>query len=169
MTTELSNRAKVRLWVRERIQGEEEVSLPELANEAIQVLGGDRKFITAFANECLHDMVLELASQVIKQTRGLIKIGDVVTDVEGVKRRARKQSVFANWLEHVGDRHVRLLDMTREDLLSAADERQTRGERELEVAALWRTLAQRLEGGQAVKDRFSAEEIEGIQRGLLNS
>lgn len=165
MTTEISSRSKVRQWVRESIEGREEVRIPDLVNEAVKVFNKDRKFLTALANETLRDMVYELARTAVGNSR-LITLGDEAVNLEGVKRRARTHSVFASWLEHAGDHHVRLLDMTREDLLVAADEREKRGQHEVRLAALWRTIANGLEGGQTVGSKYTAEEIEDMQAGL---
>lgn len=167
-TQELSSRAKVRQWVREYIDGKEEVQLPELTNTAVFELGKDKKFLTLLATETLRDMVYEIAKSVVHSSR-LIVLGDEAVSRDEVKRRSRGHSVFRDWLEHVGDRHIRLLEMTREELLVAADEREKRGRHEIELASLWRTLAQQLEGGQTVGSKYTPEAIEEMHEGLANA
>jgi hypothetical protein len=168
MTTEQSSRSRVRQWVREHVEGEAEIVIPDLVNDAVSAFSKDRKFLTALATETLRDMIYRQAVEEISRSRMFI-LGDVAVDREGVKQRARKQSAFASWLEHVGDRHVRLMDMTHEDLLAAASEREKRGQHELGIATLWRTLANQLEGGQTVSTKFTAEEIEAMQQGMAHS
>lgn len=166
MTTEQSSRARVAQWVREHIEGKDEVRVPDLVDAAIATFSKDRRFLTSLANETLREMVYRQAVQTLSTSRSFISAGDVALTREGIKERARKHSVFANWLEHAGDRHVRLMDMTREDLLIAANEREKRGSHEMQLAALWRTIANGLEGGQTVSSKYSAQDIEGMLGGL---
>jgi hypothetical protein len=169
MTAEISNRAKVRLWVRDQIKDREEVHIPTIAEDGVRALSKDRRFLAALASEMLRDMIYDLARQEISHTRGFIQIGDSAVDREGLQKRVRAHNVFRGWLEHVGDKHVRLLEMTHEDLMVAADEREKRGTHEIEIAALWRTIANQLEGGQTVGSRFSEEEIDRMYSGLNHS
>jgi hypothetical protein len=166
MTTEISSRAKVRQWVREHIEGEEEVRIPDLVNDAVRDFGKDRKFLTALANEALRDMVHDLVQSQVGRSRSLYLVGDTALDRKGIRKSARKQSVFASWLEHAGDRHFRLMDCGREELLIAAEERAKRGNHDLGLAALWRTLAEQLEGGQVLREKFTPEQIEELYEGL---
>lgn len=169
MTTELSSKARIRQWVREEIEGKEEVQLPELASKAIDTFKKDTKFLRQLAEESLRAMVYQLAYQAVQQTRGMWMAGDTAVTKEAIRQRARKHSLFRDWLEHVNDKHIRLMDMTREELLIAADEREKRGKHEIGLAALWRTLAERLEGGETVGNRYTPDEIEAMHRGIDNA
>lgn len=169
MINEVSSRTRVRQWVREQIEGREEVRIPDLAQDAVQAFRKDTKFLRQLAEESLRAMVYDLAQRTVEQTRGMWIAGDDIVTKEAIKKRANSHSVFRDWLEHVGDKHVRLLDMTREDLFVAADEREKRGQHEIELAALWRTLAQRLEGGETVGSKYTVDEIESMRRGISNA
>lgn len=165
-TTEQSARSRIRQWALTHIEGQEEVQVPVLVDEAIASLGKDRKLIAELGRESLREIMYRQLISAISSTRNFVTTGDVALTVGGVKEKARRHSVFASWLEHVGDHHVRLMDATREDLLLAADEREKRGNTELGIARLWRTVANGLEGGQTVGSKYSAEEIESMHRGL---
>ncbi len=167
-TKERSIRSRVREWVQNEIKDETEVSIPTLTASALAHFRGDQAFIQGLMQEMLRPMVYELALAVVQSSRGsLVTLGDTIVTRDEVAKKARTRNVWGTWLEHAGDRHVALLDMTREDLLLAATERQDRGEHELELAKLWRKLADGLEGGQVVRERFSAEEIEKVRAALM--
>lgn len=163
-----NTRAILARWVREHIDQEAEVNLPELVNEAITHFSADKTFLTRFLRENIRALIYDLVQGMVASSRGVdrVLLGDTVTTSDKITKRARSASVFSNWLEHVDNHHVRLLDMTREELLIAATERIARGEAELHLANLWRTLAEDLEGGQRVRERFTAEEIEQVHASL---
>ena len=165
---QVSSRTRVRQWVRDHVAGKEEIRIPDVVDAAVKDFSRDRKFLTALATESLRDMVYEITKDTIGRSR-MILLGEVGTNHDGVKRRARTHTVFRDWLERVGDHHVRLLDMTREDLLVAADERQKRGQHEVAIAALWRTIANGLEGGQVVGTKYTADEIAAMQEGVSHA
>lgn len=158
-----SAKAKIRRLVKERISGEDEFSLPDLASEVVSLVKSDRVFLDSFLDEFLREAVYEYTQHYVAKTRnGFIMLGDIATTREGLEARASRNSIFNDWLEHSGSRMVRLMKMTREDLLAAESERRERGEREIRLANTWRALAVRLEGGQRVEEVFTVEEVEKI-------
>ncbi len=160
---EKSANSRVREWVREAIATREDFNIPVLVDECIADLGGDASFVRTLLQENLKPLVYSVIQMQVGQSRHLVALGDDVVQKGEVAKRATRISAFASWLEHAGDRHVQLLEMTREDLLIAAAEREQRGQHELGIAKLWRSLANKLEGGQKVSEVFSAEEIEKLQ------
>lgn len=164
---------RIRQWMRAQIEATlaagEAAELPKLAAMAEAALLSDEQF-----NRQIGDMVRILAVKAGRELfsgsrhdSGPVLFGDAVMEREQAEEEAAKGarqnkalSRWATWVEHAGTRYVPLMRMAREDLLSAAAEREKRSETERETAALWRALAQRLEGGQAVGDKFTAEEIE---------
>lgn len=76
-----------------------------------------------------------------------------------VRHEERIAAFLANWREHVGDRHIRLGDMTRDDLLQAAAERKARGAVELQRAQTLERLAQPLRDGQTVSEGWSPDAL----------
>jgi aromatic ring-cleaving dioxygenase len=163
-----SPRAQVARWVRAQIADREEVSIPDLRNQAIEHFEKDRAFmrslLTAFMRTSLYDIV----QHVVGSTRGLTLLGDTVVTEDGIDQRvsAARASRWDRWLEHVGDKHLRLMDMTREDVLQAITEREQRIESERSVVRILSAIYARLEGGQRVRERFTAAEIEQLRRSL---
>lgn len=163
----MSAKSQLRQWVREQLELQDEIVLPDLSREAARVFGKDPEFVHQLMEDTLPELIYEIVSRVLRETRDdRILLGDTITTREGVDVRARRHSVFLNWYEHIERGHVKLMEMTREDLLEAAKEREERGQHELGIARLWRTIAEQLEGGQKVSTRFTSEEIERLQEGL---
>lgn len=162
-TTENSARSRIREIVRNRIEAEDEISLPELTDALVTLLRGDEQFMDEFVAEALRSEVYAQVSAAVAGSRRLVQVGDFAMTSEAIEKRAQAfASRFLGWFEHSGARHVRLMDMTREDLLTSASERRKRGQREYSIAALWTQLASGLEGGQRVEERFTAAEIEAL-------
>lgn len=165
---EKSTRARLSEWVSAELVGAEEIQIPALTEKAMRHFADDKGFVSALLRENVRSLIYEVVQTVVGKSRGeLVQLGDAVVDATEFKARARRRSTFENWLEHVGDHHVRLLDMSREELLIAAKERTDRGKHELELARLWRAMAQRLEGGQQVREVFTAAEIESLRASLI--
>lgn len=170
-------RQQVRTWAKEQITHDREISIPDLATECVQFFRQDHAFVDALLNETIRAMCYEQIRIVVQDTRRecpgpapIIMAGDRIVSrgqiLEAGKAFAQR---WATWLEHVGDRHVRLLDMTSADLRTAAAERRKRADHELTVVALWDTLARRLKPDETVGKRFSVEDIERINQQLQNS
>lgn len=167
---ELSTKAELTRWVRDEISGKAVVQLPELTNRAVAHFSNDPEFVARLMDEMFRPMVYDIAKRVMQTTRpagGIIQMGDTLTTREAAREAASKmQNRWTRWLEHVDSRHVRLTDMTKADLLTAAKERRRRGDSEYELAALWEALAERLEGTERVGERFSVAEIERVRMSL---
>ncbi len=171
MTTKMKEKQSAKLtlkkWVRDHIETVEQVSIPDLAAEALKVFRKDSDFLTAFVHEFLHDVVYDVARREIASTRRFIMTDDDhgITK-EGVKAKVKDSTPFRNWLERVGDTHMNLMSMTREHLLVAADERDARGVHELKLARTWRKLADGLDAEQRVSEKYTEEEIGKIFDGM---
>jgi hypothetical protein len=157
---ELSAKAEIRRWIRQRLREETEIKLPELAKEAELYFLADSFFTTKLIKETLTSLIYELVQALVGETRYLV--GEEVVDREGIKERARAHPVFEAWMEHANDRHIRFMEMTREQVLKAAEERERRGWHELQLGTLFRGVAAQLEEGEQVKDRFTAQEIDDM-------
>jgi hypothetical protein len=159
----VSARGRIRELVKIRIDGAEEFSIPTLTDSVIALLSGDDDFMKEFIQTTLRHEVYTQVAAAVAASRKLVQLGDEVLTPGAIERRAERfASRFLGWYEHAGNRHVNVMEMTREDLLIAAAERSSRGNHELRIAALWTQMADGLEGGQRVQDRFTAEEIEGL-------
>lgn len=157
--------ATVRAWYREQIKGKTSFNLTELADQAATAFLVDEDFMRRLFKEYTGPAFYEVAGDVVNATRGrAFLIGDQVLSLEEKVARAKKESTkFIDWMEHSGQRHIKLEEMTKADLLQAAEERYARGRREFHFANLWVNLANQLDDGQRVKDRFSPEVIAQIE------
>lgn len=164
MTTETANpRSELRAWLRDAIKDAEEVHLPSLTESAMSWFGTQDGLREALSEQLLRQAVYQEAQGVVGLARSrTMHNGEALTEEEFEKKRSRFATRFLSWYEHVGDKHVRLMDADRTYLLAAAKLRRDRGVHELHLAVLFEEMADGLEGGQKVADRFSAEEIEAM-------
>lgn len=163
-----SPRRQVRTWLREQIADQTEVEIAVLYRRMIAHFAEDPTFVRAWLAETLPAVAYEETRSIVGDTRGgHVLFGDVLLSREATDRRlAASRPRWQLWLEHVGDRHVRLVEMTRNDLLAAASIRRERGETEIRYAELWEELASRLSGKKRVGDVFTSEEIDALARSL---
>lgn len=160
-------RKQVRAWVRDRIDGESSVEVSSLYREMVTHFSQDREFVAAWLSETLPAVAYDETLRVCAQTRGHILFGDEILSRDETETRLKEvRPRWQAWLEHVGDRHVRLLDMTKEELRTAATLRRQRGETELRYAELWDELASHLRGKKKVSDVFTVEQIEDLAASL---
>lgn len=152
--------------VRKLVAGQSSFKLPEIAKEALAIARKDRVRYRAWLTASEYREAYGQVREVVRESRtvtGLRIVGDAAFTPEGAADAfSGRFSGFWNWAEHAGDRHVELPEMTREDLLVAADERQARGDHELTMAKFLRTIANGLEGGQIVSERFSEADVKSI-------
>lgn len=160
----MSARSEIRSFVRNLVTDEQEVSAPELVNRAIENFASNEEFVRQLFTEAFHDIVYAEVQAVIAETR-IIRVPGYTFTQEELSKRVAKHSVFKNWLEHSGERHIRVMDMTKEDLLVAASERESRGERELKLANLWRSIAGELNNGEKVSTKFTSEDLDQLYAG----
>lgn len=161
---DLSPRARVRLWIKDQVKDEAVVQLPDLTDRAVGHFSKQRKFVAEFLSEQLRPIIYQETRRVIAQTREVVLHGDDLIDRGELEKRGQRLiSKWGNWTEHVGDRHLRLADMTRADLLVAAAEREARGAAEYAIGQHWRALASRLGDTERVGERFTDDEIEAVR------
>lgn len=164
---EPSTRGRIRAWVRAAIADKPAVKLPELTRDLVARFADDREFVMAWLAETLPAVAYEEVQAVCAATRAHIVFGDeVVSRAEFGEHVRQQRPRWQAWLEHVGDRHVRLWEMRRDDLLAAAAEREARGAEEYRRAVLWRELAARLRGRKTVGEVFTEEEIDVLAASL---
>lgn len=164
MRTE-STRARVRSWVLAKVKKEAEVEIPELAREAIQYFSKDADFKQSLFEESLYSMVYDLAQGAVSSTR----ISNP-PEIEGEQGDgAPPVSVFYRWFEHCGTRHVAVLNMSRDDLKLAEQERRERGDKEIAIANLWKYVREHMKSSdEQVSDRFSSAQLEVLHRRFLS-
>ena len=161
---EESARSKLRQWIRQVTENRDNLRLPDIVTEAVSEFRGDAEFVQRFYEESFTAMVYEVAQEYMAGNRAQY-IQQVTRSIQEGKQP--RSGVFANWMEHAGDRHISLMEMTRRDLYLAAEERQQRGDHELSLATLWRQMAGRLTSpNMKVKTKFKEEEIQRLFEGL---
>lgn len=161
-------RKQMRGWLRDEIEGKDEIALPDLANRAVLHFATNPTFVQGFMEEQLQPIVHTMAQQVMAESRPtpVLSFTDTVMTSEKFEEKvaAFKTTVWGNWMEHAGSRHVRLLRMDSTDLRMAAAERRGRGRTEFKFATLFDQIADGLEGGQVAEDRFTVDEIDALYR-----
>ncbi len=159
-----SSRAIVRHWLREQLDGQDEIQVPELTTKAIAHFKGDIAFMQLLIQETLPSTVAELAYDVLTRIRGsAIRMGDALVTREGFQERVHR-SKFRDWMEHAGDRHISLLKLTKQTGQVVVAERRARSDEEHRRADFIERLIKPLRGKQTVGDRWSEEQIEQIRR-----
>jgi hypothetical protein len=159
-----SVRATVRNWIMARVTKEGEVELPDLAKSAIAHFGRDSHFKQQLFEESLYQLVYDLGQKALQTSRRVDP--DIVPEREDGKI---VRSIFAKWMEHAGDHHVAVLQMSKEDLKLAEAERRERGAHETAIANLWRYLREHMKGSdEIVADRFTSAQIETLYRRFVS-
>lgn len=167
MAKRKQTRSEVAAWVRSELDGRDAISLPSLANKAVRHFSKDQVFVQAFLTENLREMIYELAGNTVRATH--IRMGDQLVTPAEVEERAEKltrKSGWESWLEHTGTRHVRLMEMTADDLAGAILQRQKRVDTEVGIINLWSAIKMQLEPGEKVGDRFTTADIDRIKASL---
>jgi hypothetical protein len=168
---EPSARVLVRGWLRQHMEAERKArggfELPTVVDAAVAHFKPQAEVVEVFLRECFRPLVYDEAQRMVGSDRqrddadALIVTGDKVVSRQAL---AAKATAFAkrweHFTEHAGERHVVVFEMTKADLLTAADARERQAQPHLVYARLWRNLAADLQDGQRVRDRFSALELE---------
>lgn len=161
-------RAQIARFVRAKIASEERIEIADLVEMVIGHFGHDQLFVDTLLREQLSPIVYTIAQNVVAQTRsGTILVGTTLTTASAARQAAAtSRPRWQMWLEHTGRQHVRLPEMTREELLSAAQQREQRADREMSIATLWRALAFNLAPGQRVGDFYDDAAIDRVIEAL---
>jgi hypothetical protein len=162
MPTAPTPRQQLAAWMRARIADMDEVILPDLARAAVDSLSADDAFLRAWFADTGYPVAYTIGAQIAADTRTAV----VDEDAAAAARTERKPR--ANWfsrLEHHDGKYTRLGDMTRPQLLSMADERETGAVAELRFVGLARRLAAALPDDHTpVRAQFSEEQIDRWDR-----
>lgn len=165
--TPIFARARLRLWLREQIDGVDVVSQVHLASRGLAYLMDDQALLMQFADEAIRPMVAAVVADVVAETRGtnaeILSIGNTVVNRAAQEQKGVLRPRFQHWLEYDGRQNVSVLRMNRTQLLSAAAYRALQSRKDRALAATWRTLASQLPNDNVVVgDVFTADEIEQV-------
>lgn len=159
----ITPRMQVAQFVRDRIEGQDSVNLPDLTEAALGHFMRDPDWVEAFLRSQFSPMLYTIAQNVIAQRRsGQIIVGNVIASQQVAKQMVSRRPRWQMWLEHDGNEYVALPSMTREGLLRAADGREQRANREAGIASVWRALAANMQPGQRVADVYDEDAINAV-------
>lgn len=155
---------QVAAYIRESIAGLTEVSLPDIAADTVAHFGGDQEFVMSAYLELFPSMAHRIAMQVVSELRGVRVSYEAHTEDasgEAAKDAASKKPrrKWFDCLEYTGEKHIRVVSMTKVDLIAAAEIREQRGTTDIQIGGLWRKLARGMKDGETVGDRYKEEEI----------
>jgi len=158
-------RGKLRAWFEQRIEGVDELDMAAIEAEAADYFLSDREWAKGMFGRLIAQELRALLSQM----RERVSLGDSATTKKGLKERADAAARrWGAWVEHTPQGYVRLMAMTRSQLLAAASERETRGLTEYRTARLWRDMAAKLKNDeQMVREHFSPVQIEKLEQRIL--
>lgn len=155
--------AYARRIIEEELEIYGSVELPHVADRMVLNFRNDTDWLDRFLREMFRPICHDIAQRQASRTRKHIVFGDSLIDREEVKEKTRtnaKWQGFLERLEYVGDRHISIGRMNRDDLMVAASLRRQRGTREFEVAALLETLASKLKSPEArVEEVWTNDEV----------
>ena len=159
----------LRDWVTKRVKDSERVSLPDLADAGVKQFRGEQAIMAALAESKLREIVYAVAAQVAAEGRHVVALGDQLVSREEFKAQAATVgNRWRTWLEHVGDTHVALLSMTRNDVQVAVAERRQRASGEMMRADFLEHLGKKLTGDKKIGDVWASADIEALWTRLHN-
>ena len=159
----VSARSELRAWINEQIADRSDLCLPEFKAEAV-LYARSAGIADRLVEEMIEGEVYDVSRRLIAETRR-VRLGDSLVSKDALRGRvAQFRSRFERWMEHAGDRHYLLLDMTRDQLLLAVKERSDRAASEQRLATFMRALADKTKRGKTVRQSMSIEEVERIAK-----
>lgn len=182
LVEELTARQTVRAWVKEKIEEDSEIKAPEFADEAVKHFGGNSALLLELGREMLREMVYRLVLECLAATRsgseepptkGAQPVVAIAPGVPAIATRPLPsvERRWTEWKEWAIKRHVKLMDMTHEDLKSAIEARSKRVKTEIVIVNLWKRLLKKVppDGQTKVGDVFTPKEIQEIKMGLIKA
>lgn len=156
--------ADLRFLIRNLLQGREEVSIPDLAGEVVDHVLADEEMSKALMFRFLQPMVYEQVRRQVASTRSdKVLVGDEVMSKDNFKKQATAPGGrFNRWLEHANGRHVRLVKMTKTDLLAACEERGVTADRNAKLRDFFKALSEKVPEGKTVAQSITTAELERI-------
>ncbi len=139
------------------------VQLPTIARRVRDDLMNDAKFLKEAIGMMVYTVAYQSAQRVAAASRMTVSHDEAPDDPKQLTKRSRWDA----WLEHIGDRHLKLMDMTIQDLDAAIAEREQRAYTELKTVSFLRSIKARLEGGQTIGERFNGSELTQIWTSIV--
>lgn len=149
-------------FIEERLEGENEVRTNELVAHAYHKFRNDPEFIDAAVRDAIQQMIPQMLGETLRRRRSRW----VTTAVGAISRqrledtaRERLEQVF----ENANGRYLEFTEMTRPDLLAAAEGREKRAAGELKWANFERAVAKLLPNDEIkVGDQLDSKTLGGL-------
>lgn len=158
--------ALARTLVRARLEVDGYVKLPDVTRELVEHYLQDPDWLRRYLTEALRPLLYDVAQGVVKRTRGHIVFHEEVVKAQALGERVRKNPKFSLWTERVLDRHKRLFEMSREDLIVAAEEREKRGGIEIKTAVFFREIAKPMQSTDRVGNLWDDASLSELSKRL---
>ena len=157
-----SPRAEIAEFVGDFLEHNSSFTLTQVTKLAVARFRNEPDFLDRFLEEQFEPMVRDIVATRVRQTRGLIPLGDrYVTRAEWAAYVQAQAPRFDLWREYTSRGHVRLMDMTVLELDDAIAIRQQRVANEIGVINFLIDLRNRIlnVGASVVKDVFTPEDL----------
>jgi hypothetical protein len=149
----------LREWLRDEIARAGIANVGPLAEGGVLYLAEDQERLNQFVTERVYDMAAEVARAMLLETRRVRRFYESAEGVSPEEQRVRMERWFDRMEHQPLKGYMRLGAMTRDDLITAAEEREKRAATEVATARWYRILAQGLGEGQVVRDRYTPEQV----------
>lgn len=157
------------------IAGRPDFDLTDEAKRLTAIMLQNDRFVRLFAEEFLYEEVLASGVRIVdrkpvSQQAKLHAVGSRRMTREALIKEVKDEirSGSAAWMEYdykVG-RHIPLLEMTKPQLLAAADLRRVRVTRELERSEFLRMVANGMRDDQTVADAWTEDELNQLHESI---
>lgn len=155
--------AMVLEYLRRQYADVDRVDAPSVADEVRAKFGADQSFVEALANEFFHITIYQIVRNWLTTTRRPTHQRQLAERSPLAVVLTRPSRNWSKFMEHTGNAYVRVMQMTRAELLQAAATRRARASVEVGYANTWERLAERLRrDDERVCDRWSVEEIADV-------
>lgn len=147
-------------FIEERLEGEHEVRTNELVAHAYHKFRNDPEFIDAAVRDAIQQLIPQMLGEAFRARRSQW----ITTAVGAISRQRLEDTVrerLSSVFENANGKYIEFINMTRSDLLAAAESREKRAEGELKWARLERDTAKLLPNdevtvGEALDDSVLA-------------
>lgn len=171
----------VKRMIEDRLDPLDDFELPAVVGELVEVIKADKVLFDAYVDETLHAMVYDEAMTLLNRHRiRTMRLAEVdgalaaqpsaPSTLRTLLARGRgDQKARLRWLrhtEHIGDRHVKLMAMRKEQIPLALALRGARRDTEDLYMRFLQTIHDGMADGQQVADVYSAEALEVLFEGV---
>lgn len=143
----------------------------QVATVIAQQLRKNREFCAAYLHETLHGFVLEVGSKMVRDQRSVIRDGFNASNKtvrEALRGRVQAEATTERWtrwveFDPVSKQHMPLVEMTRAQVLAAAEVRRRRGFDELVDAAWLSAIGKRMNETQRVGEVWEHGDLDALR------